>query len=483
MRLYTLLKDVTIEKTNIADFSAAVTGLTDQSGKVAQGMVFVCVPGIRHDGHDYIERAVLCGAAVIVAERMTDALKEGGIPYVITPSARKALALMWSAYYEYPHRQMKMFAVTGTNGKSSTCAILRSILEKAGYPTGIIGSISNEFAGVRLEGDCMTTPDPEKLFSLLHRMKDMGAKAVVMEASSHALALDKLYGVTFDIGVFTNLSPEHLDFHPTMEDYAAAKAKLFRMCKTGLVNDDDRYKEAVTRGAVCEIRTFSIQKTADYAAKEIEYLGQAGIHYMFLARSELFRIDSPLIGRFSVYNTLAAAAAAYEAGVSSFDIHDGIAAVTGIAGRAEKIATPKGYSVVIDYAHTPAALENIITELNKLKTGRLITVFGCGGDRDKSKRPLMGRTAASLSDLAVVTTDNPRNEDPDAIISDILSGIDGGQITIIRDRKKAIEYALQIARENDIVLIAGKGHEDYQILSDGIHPFSEKDIIKRMIES
>ena len=483
MRLYTLLKDVTISQTNIADFSAEITGLTDHSGKVSKGCAFVCVSGIKHDGHDYIERAVLCGASVIIAERMTDALQEGGVPYEITPSGRKALALMWSARYRYPHREMRMFAVTGTNGKSSTCTILRGILETAGLPTGLIGSIRNEFAGQELPGDCMTTPDPEKLFALLRQMRDLGAKAVVMEASSHALALDKLYGVEFDIGVFTNLSPDHLDFHPTMEDYAAAKAKLFRMCKIGLVNYDDRYKDIITKGATCELKYYSAERAVDYAAKEIEYSGEMGVQYMLLARNELFRIESPLIGIFGVYNTLAAAAAAYESGVHSFAIYDGIKAVTGIAGRAERIAAPKGYSIYIDYAHTPDALEKMIRELNRIKKGRLITVFGCGGDRDKSKRPLMGRAAASLSDLTVITTDNPRSEDPDAIINDIIAGVDGGQITIVRDRKKAIEYAMQTAKKDDIVLIAGKGHENYQVLNDGMHPFSEKDIIKQIIES
>ncbi len=481
MRLYTLLKEVEIDYTNIADFSAQVEAITDRSDRVRPGCVFVCVSGIRHDGHDYIDRAAARGAAVVVAERPTDALRATGIPYVITRSTRRALARMWSAWYGHPERDLTLYAFTGTNGKSSSSAILRSILEHAGYPTGLIGSVSNEFGNLSLPTNPMTTPDPELLFSLLSEMRGAGARAVVLEASSHALALDRLHGLTFACGVFTNLCPEHLDFHPTMQDYAAAKARLFGMCKTGLANRDDRWYPAVTERASCPVRTFSVTQSADYTAKEVEFTPEGGICYLLMTRKELFRVESALPGMFSVYNTLSAAAAAYEAGVDAASIAAGIAAVKVVPGRMERIPNDRGISVYIDYAHTPAALENVLTELRRYHKGRLITVFGCGGDRDKQKRPFMGRVAAALSDLTVVTTDNPRTEDPDAIIADILSGMEGGKFAVVREREKAIAYALREASPGDTVLFAGKGHEEYQILPDGEHPFSEKEIIHKIL--
>lgn len=481
MRLSVLLRDVPIEKTNIADFSATVTALTDHCDRVERGGVFVCVSGIRHDGHDYIERAVLCGAAVIVVERMTDALRAGGVPYVLTRDTRQALALMWSAWYGNPGRDLRLYAVTGTNGKSSTCAVLRSVLTAAGLPTGLIGSIRNEFAGRELPGNPMTTPAPELLFSLLASMRDMGARAVVMEASSHALALGRLCGLTFDAGVFTNLSPEHLDFHPTMQDYAAAKARLFAQCRVGLLNYDDPYTAQILPSCTCPVRTYSVGGSADYIAKEVEYPEGGGIEYLLLTRRELFRVASPLVGRFSVYNTLAAASAAYETGIPSAQIARGIAELSVIDGRMEPVVR-EPFAVYIDYAHTPVALEQAITEVARITPGRVITVFGCGGERDRGKRSLMGRVATALSALTVITTDNPRGEDPDAIIADILTGVDGGQMTVVRDREAAIAYALSAVSPGDAVLIAGKGHETYQILSDGMHPFSEREIVLKILD-
>lgn len=482
MRLYSLIRDVKILKTNISDFSAGVSGLTDSSEKVATGSVFVCISGITHDGHDYIDRAVLCGASLIVCERMTEDIVRLGVPYILTDSTRRALSLMWSAWYNNPQKSMRMIAVTGTNGKTSTCAFLASIFAKAGIKTGIIGSISNSVDGEVLEGGSMTTPDPELLFKLLDKMRSRGANAVVMEASSHALALDRLYGICFDHGIFTNLSPEHLDFHPTMSDYAKAKSKLFQNCKTGIANADDGYFPLVTQGARCVMRTFSLhERGADYFAYQREVKDE-GQEYLIACKKELFGVFTPTVGVFNVYNSLAAAACAYEFGIPSPVIQEGIASLRAICGRAEKLPCNKGFSVYIDYAHTPDALEKIIAELKAVTKGELIVVFGCGGDRDKQKRPLMGRIATDGADFTVITTDNPRSEDPDAIIADILSGIDGkGKMAVVRERKAALEYALSYAKPGDTVLVAGKGHEDYQILNDGIHPFSEKEIIDRIL--
>ena len=480
MQLGSLLCGVEIEETNIIDFSADIPFFTDRSSRVKAGCAFVCVSGICHDGHDYIAQALAGGAALIIAQRMTYAVSRSGTPYIITPDTRKALALMWSAWYSHPQKSLKLYAVTGTNGKSTTCALLRSVLESAGYPCGIIGSVSNEFAGKALPGNPMTTPDPELLYSLLAQMKNMGARAVVTEASSHALALGRLWGLHFEVGVFTNLSPEHLDFHVTMDEYARAKSKLFTMCERACGNADDPYFDKVTARARCPVRSFSVEGDADICAREV-MLSSDGIEYMMLTRSELFRIKSPLVGRFSVYNTLAAASAAYISGIPSGYISDGIARLECVPGRMQRIENSLGMYIYVDYAHTPRALETVLTELSAEKKGRLITVFGCGGERDRAKRPLMGRVSAGLSDLTVITSDNPRGEPPDAIISEIVTGAQGGTFTVIRDRAEAIRFALDTARENDTVLIAGKGHENYQIMSDGLHPFSDIQTVKSII--
>lgn len=482
MRLYTLLRDVQIEETNIGDFSADVSGIVEHSDGIVPGCMFVCVSGIHHDGHDYIDRAVLLGASVIVAQRLTEELRASGAAYVITPDTRRALSLMWSARYGDPAKSLRLFGITGTNGKSSTAYILRSILQAAGQPTGIIGSIKNEFAELVLPENPMTTPDPAILYEILAKMRDSGARNVVLEASSHALALNKLYGITFDVGIFTNLSGEHLDFHPTMEDYAAAKARLFASSRRGIINADDGWAHYMSDGAASLLRTYSAKGRADYTAREVCYLPSGGVSYYFTSRREMFSVESPLCGAFSVYNTLAAASAAYEIGIDAHHITAGIRALDRIPGRLERVDNPRGIDIYIDYAHTPAALEAVICEVRRYARGRVITLMGCGGMRDKAKRPFMGRIAAELSDLCIVTTDNPRGEDPDEIIAQIVSGIDGGKVSIIRDREEAIAYALSEATSTDTVLLAGKGHEEYQILADGMHPFSEREIIRKYLK-
>ena len=482
MRLYTLLRDVEILKTNIADFSCEVGEIVEHSDLLEPGCVFVCVTGIRHDGHDYIDRALLAGASLIVAERMTEELSASGAAYVITSDTRRALSLMWSARYGNPQKSLRLLAVTGTNGKSSTAYILRSILQAAGQATGMIGSINNEFGDLVLPNSPMTTPDPATLYKILAEMRDGGAQNVVLEASSHALALNKLYGITFDVGIFTNLSGEHLDFHPTMQDYACAKARLFSQSRVGIINADDGWAHVMSDGAFCPIRTFSVKGRADYTARDVSYLSDGGVSYYFTSRKEMFFLESALCGVFSVYNTLAAASAAYELGIGSEHIAAGIRALCSIPGRLERVENSRDIDVYIDYAHTPSALEAVISEVRRYARGRVITLMGCGGMRDKTKRPFMGRVASELSDLCVVTSDNPRDEDPDEIISQILSGIDGGKVAIIRDREKAIAYALSEARPGDTVLLAGKGHEEYQILADGVIPFSEKDIVLKYLK-
>ena len=482
MRLYTLLRDVEIIKTNVADLSCEAGKICEHSDEVHPGCVFVCISGITHDGHDYIDRACEGGASLIVAERLTEELISSGTAYVITPDTRVACAAMWRAYYGNPQRGLRLFGITGTNGKSSTAYVLRSILYAAGRRVGMIGSVKNEYADLVLPESPMTTPDPRTLYEILSKMRMSGAEDVVIEASSHALALGKLCGLTFDGGIFTNLSAEHLDFHPTMRDYAAAKSRLFQRCRVAVANADDPWAHTVTDGACCPVRTFSVKGKADYTAKEVDYPPSGGISYYFTSRKEMFSLESHLPGIFSVYNTLAAASLAYEIGIPPSHIAEGIRSLASIPGRMERVENAKGIDIYIDYAHTPAALETAIKEVRRYARGRVITLMGCGGMRDKAKRPFMGRVATELSDLTVVTTDNPRGEDPGEIITQILSGIDGGKAAIVRDREEAIAYALSEAREGDTLLLAGKGHEEYQILADGMHPFSEKEIIKKHLK-
>ncbi|MBQ8696639.1 MAG: UDP-N-acetylmuramoyl-L-alanyl-D-glutamate--2,6-diaminopimelate ligase [Clostridia bacterium] len=482
MLLYTLLRDVEITRTNVADLSVQAGSIVEHSDRLEPGCIFVCVPGIRHDGHDYIDRAICIGASLIVAERMTEELLSSGAAYILVPNARRALCRMWSAYYGNPERALRLFAVTGTNGKSSTAYVLRSILQAAGEPTGLIGSIKNEFGSLVLPDSPMTTPEPETLYGILASMRDAGARSVVLEASSHALAMGRLYGVTFDVGIYTNLSPEHLDFHTDMAEYARAKARLFSQSRVGVVNADDSRAHIMSDGASWPIRTYSARGRADYSARDIRYPAQGGVAYYFTSRKEMFFVESPLRGTFSVYNTLAAASAAYEWGIGGEHIVNGIRDLRVIPGRLERVENCRDIDIYIDYAHTPAALEAVICEVRRYARGRVILLMGCGGMRDKSKRPFMGRVASELCELTVITTDNPRGEDPDEIIAQIVSGIDGGKVAIVRDREEAIAYALSEAVAGDTLLFAGKGHEDYQILADRVIPFSDREMILKYLK-
>ena len=472
-----------------------VTGIAYDSRAVAPGALFIAIQGEHTDGHDYVMQAQECGAVACVCEHRIDGI---GIPQILSENTRRTLSLAYANFYGNPQNRLRMIGVTGTNGKSSTAYMLKTILSHSGYRTALIGTIKSmigesdyapELDGTAKEHfETMTTPDPDILYRALAEMADAGVEVVVMEASSHALALEKLAPIRVEVGIFTNLSSEHLDFHKTMENYLKAKAKLFLQCKTGIVNIDDSAAETLRNMAACRIVSFGIDNPGDYTAVDIKINGVFGSEYVLRSPNARFKVKTVIPGYFTLYNTLAAAAAARELGIDLLNIQNAIFSLNGICGRLERVNlgfTNTSFSVFIDYAHTPFAMENLLNCVNGFRSPgqRIVTLFGCGGDRDREKRPHMGRIAAQKSDFVIITSDNARTEDPAAIIQDILSGIpDAANCMVIENRQKAIEYAIENALEGDIILLVGKGHERYEIDAAGIHAFSEANIAERAAE-
>ena len=487
MKLYELLDKAEILSCSQPDtcLNVSVSGISSDSRNVGESCVFVCVRGTKTNGHFFIRHAIEGGAAAVILEDPAFIADCGETPWILAADTRALLSEMWLAYYHHPEDKLKLIAVTGTNGKTSVTHLLRAIFSKAGYQTGMIGTVHNIVGG----DDCpavMTTPEPDEIARLLFRMAKCGTEYVFMEASSHALALGRLAGLFFAAGIFTNLTPEHLDFHGTMENYLAAKQKLFFSCSRSLFCADSSYAAALSSHPSITGKKYFFSAEgrcdADFTAKNIKYRGVEGSEYEFLTNSVLFHIKTSLPGHFSVCNTLAAASCAFLFGIPQKIIADSIAAFCSVPGRIEALPVPADFSVFLDYAHTPDALQNILLTLKAAKPegSRLILVFGCGGDRDTAKRPVMGRIASRTADFCIITSDNSRSEDPLEIIRQILRGVDKeAPHAVIPKRSEAIRYALDAARTGDIVLLAGKGHEDYEITADGKHPFSEKTIVSQ----
>lgn len=489
MDLISLLKTAGIECSEYIG-SIDVTQIVSDSRRACGGCLYVCVRGLNNDGHLFINEAVNSGAVAVVVEQgyLADV---GDIPCTVieVPGTRKALACLLNAWYGSPADKMKFIAVTGTNGKTTVTYILKKIFETALYRCGLIGTVSclsmdRQLFSNDLNGfSNMTTPDPEQLYYMLAQMVKDGVEYVFIEASSHALALDKLYPIHFTASVFTNLTPEHLDFHGDMDNYVAAKKKLFTMSDLAVVNMDSKYYNDIANAGTKRVVSCSeVEQKADYFASNITDNGIDGFGYTLNSSKAIMKIKSCLPGRFNVMNTLQAAVCALELGVAPMRIVEAIASVVGINGRMEKIklGASVGFSVFIDYAHTPDALENLLRSVRGFcrSEQRIVVVFGCGGDRDKSKRPIMGEIATRLADLAVITSDNCRGEFPEDIIKDILKGIgERKNYKIIVDRKDAIKQTIQNAENDDIIILAGKGHEQYEINQKGRTPFSEKQIV------
>lgn len=449
-----------------------ITGITCDSRQVKSGFVFVCINGAKSDGHDYAEKALENGAAAIIAERDL-----GLEVQIVVPDTHAAYADMCAKWFGNPADSLKLLGVTGTNGKTSVTYMMKKILENAGYKVGLIGTIQN-MIGDEIIAAHNTTPNAYELNSLFALMKAKGCTYVIMEVSSHALDQSRVYRLNFEAAMFTNLTQDHLDYHITMENYLAAKKKLFGMCKTAIINSDDQYSCELTKGLDCKIITYSLGDSSTYSAKGVNYR-PASVDYEFVSDSEIGHIKVNTGGKFTVYNSLCAAACAVEIGIPLSAVASALSELQGVKGRAEVVPTGRDFTVIIDYAHTPDGLKNILTTFRECKKNRLISVFGCGGDRDKTKRPIMGNIAAHFSDYAIVTSDNPRTENPTAIIEDILEGMKGAAIPVkvIENRIDAIKFAVSIAKKDDIIVLAGKGHETYQILNTGTIHLDEREVV------
>ena len=452
-----------------------ITSIAWDTRRMEKGALFFALPGARDDGARYIDQALAQGAAAVVC-----AEGESQDPRCIfVEDPRKALAQASAAWFGHPGDRMTLIAVTGTNGKTTTTYLLKEMLERVtGAKVGLVGTNQN-LIGREVLPAHRTTPESYELQELLRRMCDAGCTYVVMEVSSHALTLRRVYGLTFQAGVFTNLTQDHLDFHKTMEEYRDAKALLFSQCRVGVVNLDDEAGRYYAGLGLCPMFTYSENKPqADLTAKNLRLLPRR-VEFEALSRDALARVSLPIPGGFSVYNALGALACCLALGLPLEPCAAALAHVRGVKGRVEVVPTPTDYTVLIDYAHTPDALENVLLTVRDFTPGRVICVFGCGGDRDQGKRPIMGQIAQRLADAAVVTSDNPRTEDPMAIIGDILSGFREGEApaAVEPDRARAIALALSMAEAGDTVLLAGKGHETYQEINGVQRHLDEREIV------
>lgn len=458
-----------------ADPETELSAVRYDSRKVAPGELFIAIRGFATDGHKYIPSAVQKGAALVVAEEAPSV----PVPYVLVKDARRTLALLGAAWYGHPERDLRIVGVTGTNGKTTTTTLLKKVIEDCtGDTVGLIGTNQNMIGQTVLEAD-RTTPESFELYGLLAEMRDAGCRWLVMEVSSHALVLDRVLGLHFESAVFTNLSRDHLDFHRTMEAYRDAKAMLFSRCDHAVVNIDDPAGETMLAQGAPHTLTYSADRDdADLTAKNIR-LEPAGVRFEALMRSALCRVILHIPGKFSVYNALAVVGCGVSLGFSLDKIAESLYDAVGVKGRAEVVPTPTDYTVLIDYAHSPDSMENILRTVRGFCKGRIIGLFGCGGDRDRTKRPIMGRVAGELADIALVTSDNPRSEDPLAIIREILPGLEGAKAQVVTepDRIRAIHMALDMAAPNDVVLLMGKGHETYQEVNGEKHHMDEREIV------
>lgn len=453
-----------------------IKGIAYDSRDVKEGYLFVAVRGFETDGHKYIDSAIKNGAAAIIGEEDVQCV----CTYVKCGDSRKALALASAAFYGHPERKLKIIGITGTNGKTTTTYLIKQILELKGIRCDLIGT-NQVIMGDHVEESSRTTPESLDLFKIFAQMAQTGGEYVVMEVSSHSLVLERVYGIEFETAVLTNITQDHLDFHGTMENYAKAKAILFTMSRSCAINVDSDYKDVILEAAKNNVLTYSIDNKSDIQAKELN-MSERGVIFKVNDGGELHEMRLGIPGRFSVYNALAAICACKNIGLDDEDIEKGLVLAKSVKGRIEVVHVNTPYTVIIDYAHTPDGLVNIIGAVRGFAKKRVITVFGCGGNRDASKRPKMGKIVEDLSDLAVVTSDNPRCEVPMDIIKDILRGMVKDNHVTIENRKDAIKYAMEIAKEGDIIILAGKGHETYQEIEHIKHHFDEREIVKDILK-
>ncbi len=478
MKIKDLLKGIKYELLNCDD-EVKINKIQYDSRKIRSGDVFFAISGFSVDGHSFIPKAIENGAKVVVVEN--DVPLTEGIAYVKVRGGRAALAVAASNFYNNPSKKMKIIGITGTNGKTTSAFMLKGILEEKEYKVGLIGTIANYIGNKEIHTE-KTTPESLELQELFSRMVENKCDYCVMEVSSHSLALDRVYGIEFSEGIFTNLTQDHLDFHKTFENYFNAKCKLFKISKNSIVNIDDSYGQQLTEKINSKVTTYSIKSNSGFKGENIE-LKSTGILFTLTHEGEIYNISLPIPGRYNVYNALGCIGAALNEGIDMKTIINGLSKVT-VPGRCENLTLGMnlGFEVIRDYSHTPDSLKNILENLRELTNGRLICIFGCGGDRDRTKRPIMGKIGTDLSDIAIITSDNPRSEDPYKILDDVKAGTTKENYKVIENRREAIRTALLLAAKDDIIVIAGKGHETYQILKNETIHFDEKEVVLDLIE-
>ena len=474
MKLKDLLKDLDVIQIR-ANLEMEIPAIAYDSRKVVAGGMFVAITGFATDGNLYIPMAMEKGAAVIVTAKKP----EQDVPYVLVASDRLALAQLGANFYGHPAKAMKMIGVTGTNGKTSSTLLLKHILETVqGAKVGLMGTMENMIGKESIPTE-RTTPESLDLQALLAQMRDAGCTHVIMEVSSHAICLERVGGLIYDVAAFTNLTEDHLDFHKTMENYCDAKAILFTRCRKAVGNLDDSWYSRMFANCTCPIVSTSVSGEATLMARDLELLSD-GITFTAVCEDAQVQVKLPIPGKFTVYNALTVLGMALQLDISLQDAANALATAQGVKGRVEVVPTPgKPYTVLIDYAHTPDGLENVLSSVKGFCKGRLIAVFGCGGDRDPIKRPIMGKIGTDIVDISVITSDNPRTENPAKIIEDIVAGIDNtkNNYKVIENRPKAIAYAMDIAKKNDIIVLAGKGHETYQEICGVKHHLDEREVV------
>ena len=483
MKLIELLKQVKVLNT-VGDTGVEITGVNIDSRRIEAGHLFVAIPGTQTDGHKYIPKAIELGAAAILCEQMPEEQMDG-VTYVVVESTESTVGMVATQFFGDPSRKLKLVGVTGTNGKTTIATLLYNMFRKFGHKCGLLSTVCNYIEGEPIPAD-HTTPDPIELNRLLAQMVEAGCEYAFMECSSHAIAQKRIGGLKFAGGLFTNLTRDHLDYHKTVENYRDAKKAFFDGLEKdafAITNADDKNGLYMVQNTKAQVKTYSIRSMADFKAKIIECHFEG--MYLDINGKE---VGVQFIGKFNVSNLLAVYGAAIMLGKKAEDILVILSTLKSVSGRLEPIHAPEGYTAIVDYAHTPDALENVLNTINEVLNGKgkVITVCGAGGNRDKGKRPIMAQTAAKLSDKVIITSDNPRFEEPQDIINDMLAGLDNKlmkKVVSIVDRKEAIRTASMMAEKGDVILIAGKGHEDYQEIKGVKHHFDDREVVREIFGS
>ncbi len=468
------------------NFDIDIESIENDSRKVTENSLFFAIKGFSVDGTEFIDDAIKNGAKAILIQDDVDIKKikvSDDVTLIVVPDARKAMAICACNFYGNPTKKLKLIGITGTKGKTTTSFMIKEILEKQGIKVGLIGTIANYIAGTCLGDSSRTTPESIELQRLFARMVEEKCQVAVMEVSSQSLKLDRVYGCDFDIGVFTNFSEDHIspNEHPNMEDYFNSKCKLFNMCKTAFINVDDLYGEKLKKIIPCEFNTYGIDNTCNLLAKDITITNSyVDFKVKLIDRNERVKVDIP--GRFTVYNALAAISIALKLGCDTENIKEALLEIK-VPGRSELVKNKKDLTIMIDYAHSPESLENILSAVKSYTRGKVISVFGCGGDRDNSKRAIMGEISGRIADYTIITSDNPRTEKPENIVKEIEQGMKKtkGKYEVIVDRIEAIKKAISMASKTDIIVLAGKGHEPYQEINGVKYPFDERKIVNDII--